>query len=112
MSIRFYFDEHMPRRVAENLILQGIEVILAVDVGMTQKDDDHEHLSFATKNKLIMVTFDRPFAGRTVERTDHTGLVCLSERLRSDIGGQVRVLSAFAVTHSTETVDGQVFWLK
>src|SRR5690349_4054584 len=112
MSISFYFDEHMPRRVAESLIQRGIQVILAIDANMTQKDDDHEHLSYAAEHNLILVTFDRPFAGRTVERTDHSGLICLSERLRNDIGGQVRVLSAFALSHYTEAVTGQVFWLK
>jgi hypothetical protein len=112
MSIRFYFDEHMPRTVAEGLIQRGIEVILAVDVGMTQKDDDTEHLTYAKDNDLVMVTFDRPFAGRTAQRTDHTGLICLSEHLRHDIGGQVRILSAFATAHTQDTVDRRVFWLK
>jgi predicted nuclease of predicted toxin-antitoxin system len=112
MSIRFYFDEHMPRRVAESLIQSGIEVVLAVDVGMTQKDDDTEHLQYAAENDLVMVTFDRPFAGRTVERMDHTGLICLSEHLRNDIGGQIRTLANFATSHPTESVVGQVFWLK
>ncbi len=111
MSIRYYFDEHMPRIVAEKLLENGIEVILAVDVDMTQKDDDTEHLPYATQNDLVMVTFDRPFAGRTAQRTDHSGLICLSERYRSDIGGQVRLLSTFANTNE-ENISGHVFWLK
>ncbi|MBI1280831.1 MAG: hypothetical protein GC179_22090 [Anaerolineaceae bacterium] len=102
----------MPRSVAESLIKSGIEIILAVDVEMTQKDDDTEHLLYATENDLVMVTFDRPFAGRTMERSDHLGVICLSESLRNDIGGQIRVLSAFAASHSSETTNGQVFWLK
>jgi hypothetical protein len=112
MPIRFYFDEHMPRTVAETLIKQGVDVILAVDVGMVQKDDDTEHLKYAAENELVMVTFDRPFAGRTMSRTDHKGLICLSESIRSDVGGQVRLLSDFAASHMSDEVIGQVFWLK
>lgn len=102
----------MPRIVAEKLMQNGIEVILAVDVDMTQKDDDTEHLPYATQNDLVMVTFDRPFTGRTAQRSDHGGLICLSERYRSDIGGQVRLLSSFANTYADENVSGHVFWLK
>jgi predicted nuclease of predicted toxin-antitoxin system len=112
MPIRFYFDEHMPRTIAENLIQRGVEVILAVDVGMSQKNDDTEHLPYAKENGLVMVTFDRPFAGRAAQRTDHAGLICLSESLRHDIGGQIRILSVFAASHASETIDGLVFWLK
>lgn len=112
MQIQFYFDEHMSRTVAEGIIQHGIEVILAVDVDMIQKDDDTEHLQYATENSLVMVTFDRPFAGRTMQRSDHSGLICVSESLRSDVGGQVRVLSEFAASHTTEMVNGLVFWLK
>ena len=102
----------MARIVAENLTKLSKEVILAVDVGMTQKDDDTEHLKYATENGLVMVTFDRPFAGRTMSHIDHSGLICLSESFRSDVGGQVRLLSAFAASHTAENVTGNVFWLK
>lgn len=41
-KIKFYFDEHMPRAVEKGLVERGYEVIMAVDVGMIQKDDDDE----------------------------------------------------------------------
>ncbi|MCA0452385.1 MAG: DUF5615 family PIN-like protein [Chloroflexi bacterium] len=83
----FYFDEHMRHKVAEGLRAVGHEVVMAVGAEMIEKDDDTEHLPFATEHHLIMVTFDRPFAGRTMARTDHGGLICLSEHFRNDIGG-------------------------
>ncbi|MDX1990783.1 MAG: DUF5615 family PIN-like protein [bacterium] len=111
MTIRFYFDEHMQRPVAKALIQKGIEVIRAVDVGMEAKDDDREHLPYATKNQLVLVTFDRPFAGRTMSRNDHAGLICLSEKIRNDIGEIIRALTEFAELYDMDDVKGQVFWL-
>ena len=52
-KVRFYFDEHMPRIVERGLIKQGYEVIMAVDVDMTGKDDDGDHLPFATQNNAV-----------------------------------------------------------
>ena len=109
--IGFYFDEHVPRRVATQLIERDITVVMAVDVGMVEKDDLTEHLTYATEHGLVMVTFDRPFAGRAMALTDHTGLVCWTGIL-DDFGGQVRVLSEFAEGNEPEEVAGQVFWLK
>jgi predicted nuclease of predicted toxin-antitoxin system len=110
--IRFYFDEHMARPVAEGLQGRGYEVIMAVDVAMQGKDDDTEHLVYAAEHALVIVTFDRPFAGRVMSRTDHAGLICLSEKLRNDIGTIIRLLSQFADRYTLETAQGNVFWLK
>jgi predicted nuclease of predicted toxin-antitoxin system len=112
MTIRFYFDEHMPRTVAAGIIQRGYDVVMAVDVGMEGKGDDTEHLAYAHENELVIVTFDRPFAGRTASRTNHKGLICFSENLRADVGGMIRLLVQFAEEHSPEDTFGQVFWLK
>lgn len=85
---------------------------MAIDVRMMSKDDDIEHLPYATENNLVLVTFDRPFAGRTAKRTDHKGLICLSEDIRQDIGRCVIVLTEFAQLYTLEDTTGQVFWLR
>jgi predicted nuclease of predicted toxin-antitoxin system len=110
-SIKFYFDEHMPRATEQGLIKRGIEVIMAADVDMRNKDDDTEHLPFATEQGAVLVTRDKPFAGRTVKRTDHAGLICWTGK-DDDFGGMIRVLSAFAEQHTAEEIEGRVFWLK
>jgi len=46
-------------------------------VKMQQKTDP-EHLEYATANNLVLVTFDRAFAGRTSQLNNHSGLICLS----------------------------------
>lgn len=107
----FYFDEHNSRAVANGLITRGIAVTMAVDVDMVEKDDDTEHLPYATERGLVMVTFDRPFAGRTQSRTDHAGLICLSESIRRDVGTIIETLVEFAALYDPEKDSGQVFWL-
>ena len=108
--IAFYFDEMMPRATAKGLEEHGIDVVMAVDVGMIAKDDDTEHLVYSTENKRVLVTRDRPFAGRTTTQTEHGGLICWTGN-RNDFGGQIRALIAFHEQNDWETVKGQVFWL-
>jgi uncharacterized protein DUF5615 len=110
-TIRFFFDEHMRRRVADVLIERGIDVVLAADVNMRTKDDDSEILPYATEQGLVVVTFDRPFAGRTAKRSDHAGLICPAAKFRGDIGGLIQLLAEFAETHTLDDTKGQVFWL-
>lgn len=109
--IGFYFDEHMNRSVTDALIRLGYTVVMAVDVDMMGKDDDSEHLPYATEHGLVMVTFDHPFAGRTMARSDHKGLVCLAYSIREDIGRTVEVLAEFADLYDPQKDAGQVFWL-
>ena len=109
--IGFYFDEHMRRAVANGLVERGYTVVMAVDVGMEGKDDDTEHLVYATENDLVMVTFDQPFAGRTMARTDYVGLIYLREDIRENIGRMIEVLAEFAALYDPDKDAGQVFWL-
>ena len=107
---RFYFDEHMNRAVADTLTERGYEIIMAVDVGMEGKDDD-THLAYAIQHNLVTVTFDHPFAGRTMSRTDHPGMICLAYSIRENIGRMVEVLAEFSDLYDPESDTGQVFWL-
>lgn len=107
----FYFDEHMRWSVVRALREQRYYVVRAVDVGMEGKDDDTEHLPYATQNNLVMVTFDRPFAGRTMLRSDFIGLICLREDIRSDVGKIIEELITFAELFDPLKDSGQVYWL-
>ncbi len=108
----FYFDEMMSRAAAEQLKLRGIEVVMAVDVGMIEKDDLTEHLPYATERGMVLVTFDRKFAGIAMGQTDHAGVMCLPSGEQDNIDLIVRLLSQFADQHTPEDVKGRVFWLK
>lgn len=96
-KVRFYFDEMMPRAPVQMLAQKSLEVVMANDVLMTGKVDS-EHLAYAAEHGLVVVTFDRPFAGRSASRTDHQGLICLSGS-QQDIGYIVRTLIKFAETY-------------
>lgn len=109
--IKFYFDEMMSRPVAEGLAQRGHEVIMAIDSDMTGKDDDTEHLPFATENEAILVTLDRRFAGRAAQQPTHAGVICWTGS-QTDIGGMIRALHEFAENETLETATGRVFWLK
>jgi predicted nuclease of predicted toxin-antitoxin system len=110
MALKFYFDEMMPRAVAEQLIARGVEVIMAVDVGMMGKKDPQHH-EFAAANDAVMVTRDKPFAGVVSQSSDHTGLVCWTGA-DDDYGGMVRKFNNLAKANTFEAVRGKVFWLK
>lgn len=110
-KISFYFDEMMPRKVAEQLQKRGFEVVMAVDVEMVDKDDLLEHLQYATEHNLTLVTQDRPFAGRATELSNHTGVICWTGK-QNDIGGMVTALDSFAEDHRPEESANSVFWLK
>ena len=110
-NLDYYFDEMMPRKVAEQLVGRGYVVIMAVDVGMVGKDDLQDHLTYAAQHELVLVTFDRPFSARAMAQSDHHGLICWAG-LQNDFGGQVIQLAEFADQHTKEQVMGQVFWIK
>jgi predicted nuclease of predicted toxin-antitoxin system len=109
-KVSFYLDEMVSRKIAEQLIRRGYSAVLAVDMSMAEKDDLTEHLPRATEQERVLVTFDRPFAGRASGLTDHAGLVCLT-CAQDDIGSAVHALTEFAEQHSPEDAAGHVFWL-
>jgi predicted nuclease of predicted toxin-antitoxin system len=111
MSVAYYFDEHLAMAVAKQLRKKGYQVVRSVEVNMTGADDDTGHLPYATQNQLVMVTFDREFAGRITKRTDFYGLVCLSEKYRRDYGKMIEVLEEFAQLFEPEKDTGIVYWL-
>jgi predicted nuclease of predicted toxin-antitoxin system len=108
-AVKFYFDEMMPRPAAQQLSKRGIDVVMANDVGMTQKTDT-KHLTYATENDYVLVTFDRKFAGLSMANSDHTGLVCLKGS-PENVGVVVTALAEFAEQHTAEDAKGHVFWL-
>jgi predicted nuclease of predicted toxin-antitoxin system len=111
-KIGFYFDEHIRRVIATTLCERGYRAVMAVDAGMTGKDDDTEHLPYATANRLLLVTMDKPFATRTLYRTDYLGLICLTKDLHDDIGRTITLLADFLELFDEERDAGQVHWLR
>ena len=105
-AIEYYFDEMLNCPAATELTRRGYTIVMAIDVGMTEKTDP-EHLAYATKHQMILVTSDRKLAGLTAEKSDHSGLICWTEVIQ-DVGSLVRALSQFADNHTSEEVAGRV----
>ena len=110
-KISYYFDEMMPRKVADQLVERGYSVTMAVDVGMVEKDDLDEHLIYATEHQLVLVTFDRPFSTKAMAKDNHAGVICWTGT-QNDFGGQIIRFAEFADQHTVENVIGKVFWIK
>ena len=110
MIERLYFDEMMPRPVANELIKRGFQIEMAVDVGMIAQPDE-DHLTRAAAQNAVLVTFDHPFAGRTAKRTDHSGLICWNGK-SNDYGAIVLSLQKYCNEHEPSDIVGQVIWLK
>jgi predicted nuclease of predicted toxin-antitoxin system len=110
-KVSFYFDEMVSGRVANQLRVRGIRVVMATEAGMDGQEDIARHLAYARQHQLVTVTFDHPFAGRVMQRTDHPGLICWTGE-QDDFGGLVRALVTFVEQHTPESATGQVFWLR
>jgi predicted nuclease of predicted toxin-antitoxin system len=107
--ISFYFDEMMPRIPADELTRRGYTVVMAADAGMSEKDDLAEHLPFATQQNLVLVTFDRKFAGLAAQAANHSGVICLSGS-QDNFGYMINTLIEIAEQYTPETIAGAVIW--
>jgi predicted nuclease of predicted toxin-antitoxin system len=94
-TIKFYTDTHIPKAVATQLRLRGVEVVRCEDVGMASADDA-EHLEYATAHAYSVVTHDLDFwvhhGEWLAQGLRHTGIVLISNQFQSDIGRQVKEL--------------------
>lgn len=90
---------------------RGYSVVMAVDIGMVEKDDLDEHLAYATEHHLVLVTFDRPFSTKAMAKENHSRIICWTGK-QNDFGGQVIRFAKFADQHTFESVTGKVFWIK
>ncbi len=96
--IRYYLDTHIPKAVAEQLRLRGIDVVRCEEVGLAEADDT-EHLEYAAAQERTLVSHDADF--RTVHsvwgaRFGARGHYCLQPTLSGrywQVGaGAIRVL--------------------
>ncbi len=72
--IRFYLDEHIPVAIADGLRRRGIEVARAQEVGLRQADDAN-HLDFARREGMVLVTQDGDFLKFHAQGIDHAGII-------------------------------------
>ncbi len=82
--MKFYFDEHIPKAVAEGLRRRDIDV-LTVREAERMGDPDRKQLVFAAMKHRILVTFDDDFLALDAAGISHSGIV-FSQVGRRSIG--------------------------
>ena len=72
-QIRFYLDEHIPGAVAEGLRRRGVDVLTVQKAGRASLADS-EQLSFALRERRVMVTMDADFLILARQGILHSGI--------------------------------------
>ena len=74
VGIRLYLDENLSPKIAEQLMLRGIDAVSVRDLG-TLGDSDSNHLERANKLERVLVTSDVDFLRFAAESIEHAGIV-------------------------------------
>jgi predicted nuclease of predicted toxin-antitoxin system len=107
--LRYYFDEHVKARIAEQLTLRGIDVLTAQAAGLANREiSDAAHLAFAASRGRVLITEDRGFTVLAYAQLPHAGVILLQRPL--SIGEYVEYLELLAqVTEPTELENRLVY---
>jgi hypothetical protein len=115
LSIRSYFDHHVPERFALDLRLRGFDALMAREVG-NERASDEAHLRWATEHGRVVITSDFDdypiladkwfFEGR-----DHAGIILLEQPRWTSYGGFLRRLLRLLDTLTADDMRNRVEWL-
>ena len=115
MTIRLYRDEDTFRHaLVEALRKRGIDVLIPLDVEMTQKTDD-EQLVFAAKDERVRYTFNMGDFSRLHSEwisagKQHAGII-LARQQRYSVGEQMRRLLKLIGARSVDEMRNRLEFL-
>jgi predicted nuclease of predicted toxin-antitoxin system len=72
-QVKFYFDEHVPRAVADGLKRRGVDVLTTQEAGRAGLPDD-EQVDFALGQERVIVTMDSDYIALAAKGTRHAGI--------------------------------------
>ena len=108
MSVRLYFDVHVPLAIAEALRLRDVDVLTAQEDGTSELKDE-QLLDRATELGRLLFTQDKGFlreANRRQESGQHFAGILYAHQLNITIGECVSVLELIAkASESHEWID-------
>jgi len=107
-AISYYGDEHVSRAVADGLTARGIDIVLAVDVGMTGAADV-DHLTRAHEMGRVVVTRDRDFLRIHRKNSEHSGIIYLTGRWT--VGDLIRELASIQSMFTADDIAGEIEYL-
>jgi predicted nuclease of predicted toxin-antitoxin system len=109
--LRYYFDEHIPAAIAEQLGARGIDVMTTAQAGrVNQEIGDDDQLTFAARLDRVFVTEDHHFVALSATHQLHAGVVYFPVKL--NIGACVEYLELLALTASMEEMRNQLLFGK
>jgi predicted nuclease of predicted toxin-antitoxin system len=74
---KLYLDQMFPTRVAEDLRIEGCDVLRAYETGQSRADD-HEILGMAKKESRTLITMDEHFGDWVIlPLSEHPGVIRL-----------------------------------
>jgi len=80
--MKFHLDEHINPAVAEALTRRGIDVTTTRDARLGGKPD-LAHITYARKNKRVIVTSDSDFLAIAASGVPHAGIVFCGPHCKS-----------------------------
>lgn len=99
-SIRFYFDEHVPRAVAHGLRQRGVDVLTVQEAGRSGLPDS-EQLAFATIQGRAVMTHDPDYLELAASGIEHAGITfCYSTKYQPGA-----LLQALLMVHGAMSAD-------
>lgn len=83
--LKFYLDTHIDKQVAIQLRDKGVDVVRCQEVGLADADDEL-HLTYASHELRVLVTFDKGFRDRGFEwlaaGKTHSGIMICNRNLQ------------------------------
>jgi predicted nuclease of predicted toxin-antitoxin system len=110
VSVAFYFDVHVPKTIAEQLELRGVDVMRAQDDGRDEAPDE-ELLARATELGRVLYTQDEDFlaiaADLQARSVEFAGIVYVHQN-RLSIGRRVHDLEIIGKCYEPGDMAGRV----
>jgi hypothetical protein len=113
MSLRYYFDQHMPRAIARGLGRHDVDVLTTQEEG-AEEWEDVDVFARAVELGRIMVTEDSDYIAIArawmAEGRSFPGLVKAKDPWR-DIGGAIEDLRIVAACYSEEEMVDRIVYI-
>jgi predicted nuclease of predicted toxin-antitoxin system len=107
--IRYFFDQHYPKQVAEGLRRRGLDVLTAQDAGRCGLPDP-DQLAFATADGRILVTFDSDYLALHQSGVQHGG-IAWCKATKYSIGELIQLLFLLHGTSDRDSMRNCVEYL-
>jgi hypothetical protein len=107
--MRFHLDEHVAHAIAAGLRRRGIDVTTTTDAVLLGAPDE-DHISFAKRERRVVVTNDPDFLRSAAIDTTHFGIAFYPQGKRS-FGDVIRHLSLMHYAMDEAQMRGRVEYL-